>query len=38
MAGRKLMKDLEFKGQSFAPYEFVQAMRMAFPQFDEQDQ
>jgi hypothetical protein len=37
-AGRKLMHDLQFKGQSFAPLEFVMAMRMAFPQFDEKDE
>jgi len=31
------MKDLEGKGESFAPYSFVQAMRQVFPMFNETD-
>ena len=37
MAAGKLMKDLDNKGESFAPYEFVQTMRTVFPMFDERD-
>jgi len=36
-AGKKLFNDLEFKGEPFAPVQFVQALRMSFPQFDETD-
>jgi hypothetical protein len=31
------MHDLEGKGESFAPYTFVQAMRQVFPMFNETD-
>jgi hypothetical protein len=31
------MKDLEGKGESFAPYQFVKAMRHVFPMFNETD-
>ena len=31
------MGDLEGKGESFAPYSFVQTMRQVFPMFDERD-
>lgn len=37
MAAKKLFTDLDFKGEPFAPMNFVQAMRMVFPQFDEVD-
>jgi hypothetical protein len=32
-----LMKDLQGKGESFAPYPFVQTMRQVFPMFNETD-
>ena len=38
VAGKGLMNDLDNKGESFPPYQFVQTMRMAFPTFDEQEQ
>lgn len=31
------MNDLEGKGESFAPYQFVQSMRQVFPMFNETD-
>ena len=31
------MNDLEGKGESFAPYSFVQSMRQVFPMFNETD-
>jgi ubiquitin carboxyl-terminal hydrolase 14 len=37
LAAKKLFTDLDFKGEPFAPMNFVQAMRMVFPQFDETD-
>lgn len=37
MAAKKLFTDLDFKGEPFAPMNFVQTMRMVFPQFDETD-
>lgn len=37
-AGRKLMEEFETKGASFPPYIFVQALRKAYPVFDERDQ
>lgn len=36
-AAKGLMKDLDGKGESFAPFNFVQAMRQVFPMFDETD-
>lgn len=36
-SARGLMNDLENKGESFAPYEFVQTMRQVFPMFNETD-
>eukprot|EP00347_Sterkiella_histriomuscorum_P013667 403363833 len=36
-AAKKLFTDLDFKGEPFAPVQFVQAMRRVFPQFDETD-
>lgn len=36
-AAKKLFTDLDFKGEPFAPVQFVQCLRMAFPQFDETD-
>jgi len=36
-AARNLMTDLETKGQSFAPEEFVEMMRNVYPQFNETD-
>jgi len=36
-AAKGLMTDLENKGESFAPYPFVQTMRQVFPMFDEKD-
>ena len=32
------MKDLQNKGESFAPYPFVQTMRQVFPMFNETDE
>jgi hypothetical protein len=37
VAAKKLFTDLDFKGEPFAPVQFVQAMRRVFPQFDETD-
>jgi ubiquitin carboxyl-terminal hydrolase 14 len=37
-AGRNLMKDLENKGESFAPHNFVQIMRDVYPMFNEKDE
>ena len=37
-AAKHLMTDLENKGESFAPENFVHAMRTAFPMFDETDE
>ncbi len=34
MAGSKLMRDMDNKGEAFAPAHFVQAMRNCFPQFN----
>jgi len=31
MAAKKLFTDLDFKGEPFAPMNFVQTMRMVFP-------
>jgi hypothetical protein len=31
------MNDLESKGESFSPYQFVQTMRQVFPMFNETD-
>ena len=36
-AAKQLFTDLDFKGEPFAPFKFVQAMRRVFPQFDETD-
>ena len=36
-AARGLMNDLDDKGESFAPYAFVETMRKVFPIFDETD-
>jgi ubiquitin carboxyl-terminal hydrolase 14 len=36
-AAKGLMKDLDGKGEAFAPYQFVQAMRQVFPMFNETD-
>ena len=32
-----LMNDLDTKGESFAPYMFVNTMRQVFPMFNETD-
>lgn len=37
LAAKGLMNDLENKGESFAPYNFVSIMRQVFPMFDEKD-
>lgn len=37
VAAKKLFTDLDIKGEPFPPVQFVQAMRMVFPQFDEVD-
>lgn len=37
MAAKSLMNDLDSKGESFAPYNFVNIMRQVFPMFDERD-
>jgi hypothetical protein len=34
-AGKKLMTDMDTKGDAFAPQEFVQTMRQCFPLFAE---
>ena len=36
-AAKKLFTDLDFKGEAFAPYHFVQVMRTVLPQFNETD-
>ena len=36
-AAKRLFTDLDFKGEAFAPYNFVQALRQSYPQFDETD-
>lgn len=36
-AAKKLFTDLDFKGEPFAPFNFVQIMRQVYPQFDEVD-
>ena len=36
-SAKKLFKDLDNKGESFAPYDFVQTMRQVFPMFNETD-
>lgn len=36
-AAKELFKNLDFKGEPFAPFGFVQAMRQVFPQFNETD-
>ena len=36
-AAKKLFTDLDKKGESFTPFEFVQTMRQVFPMFDEKD-
>ena len=36
-SAKGFMKDLEQKGESFAPYSFVQTMRTVFPMFNETD-
>ena len=35
---RGLMKEMQDKGASFAPYQFVTTMKQVFPQFDERDE
>jgi len=37
MAAKKLFTDLDFKGEPFAPIQFVQTLRLTNPQFDETD-
>ena len=37
-ASRGLFNELEQKGESFTPFEFVQVLRMQFPQFNETDE
>ena len=36
-AAKKLFTDMDFKGEAFAPYGFVQALRTIFPQFNQTD-
>jgi len=36
--GKKLMDDLDFKGNSFAPMNFWTALREYYPVFDERDE
>jgi ubiquitin carboxyl-terminal hydrolase 14 len=36
-SAKGLMNDLENKGESFAPYEFVNTMKQVFPMFAETD-
>jgi len=38
LAAKKLMADLDNKGESFSPDNFVDVMREVFPQFDEVDE
>ena len=35
---RGLMSEMQNKGASFAPYQFVTTMKQVFPQFDERDE
>ena len=37
-SAKGLMNDLENKGESFSPFQFVQTMRTVFPMFDERDE
>lgn len=37
-SAKGLFNDLDNKGESFAPYNFVQTMRTVFPMFDERDE
>lgn len=37
-SAKGLLNDLDNKGESFAPYNFVQTMRRVFPMFDERDE
>lgn len=37
LAAKKLFTDLDSKGEPFAPFYFVQALRQIYPQFDETD-
>jgi len=36
-SAKRLFNDLDKKGESFTPYEFVQTMRTVLPMFDEKD-
>ena len=36
-AAKKLFTDMDFKGEPFSPYQFVQVVRQLFPQFNETD-
>ena len=36
-SAKRLFNDLDKKGESFTPYEFVQTMRDVFPMFNEKD-
>lgn len=36
-AAKGLFTGLDFKGEPFAPYNFVQTMRQIYPQFNETD-
>ena len=36
-AAKKLFTDMDYKGEPFAPYGFVQMLRQIFPQFNETD-
>lgn len=36
-AGKTLFTNLDFKGEPFAPFAFVQALRQVYPQFDQTD-
>jgi hypothetical protein len=36
-SAKGLMNDLDNKGESFSPYQFVQTMRAVFPMFNETD-
>lgn len=37
VSAKKLFTDMDFKGEAFAPYQFVQTLRTVFPQFNETD-
>lgn len=37
VAAKKLFTDMDFKGEPFAPYGFVQVLRQVYPQFNEVD-